>query len=126
MAALEEKQRILCVDDDLILAELCEEGLRTLDYEVIGVADAEKALQLFEESPEDFDLLIVDQIMPKVTGTALAKRALTIRPDIDVMLVTGHNGAVSEEEARIIGVKEVLMKPLTITELEAAIKRALA
>ena len=126
MAALGEKKKILCVDDDLILAELCEERLQELGYEVIGVADAERALRLFEESPKDFDLLIVDQIMPKVTGTELARKALTIRPDVSVLLVAGHEGAVSEVQARESGVKEVLVKPLTTAELAAAIERVLA
>ncbi|MGD0657553.1 MAG: response regulator [Syntrophorhabdales bacterium] len=120
-----EKRKILCVDDDLVLAELCEERLKELGYEVVGVADPEKALQLLEESPDGFDLLIVDQVMPNVTGTELAKKALLIRPDVNVLLVTGHEGAVSKEEAREAGVKEVLAKPLTRAELEAAIKRAL-
>ena len=39
MAGLAEKGRILCVDDDLVLAELCEERLRELGYEVIGESD---------------------------------------------------------------------------------------
>ncbi len=120
-----EKRKILFVDDDLILAELCEERLKELGYEVVGVADPEKALQLFEESPDGFDLLIVDQVMPNVTGTELAKKALSIRPDVNVLLVASHEGAVSKEEAREAGVKEVLAKPLTRAELEAAIKRAL-
>jgi DNA-binding response OmpR family regulator len=126
VAALGEKRKILCVDDDLILAQLCEESLQELDYEVIGVADAERALRLFEENPKDFDLLIVDQIMPKVTGTGLAREALTIRPDVSVLLVTGHEGAVSEVQAREAGVREVLVKPLTTAELAAAIERVLA
>ena len=120
-----EKRKILCVDDDLILAELCEERLKELGFEVVGVADAEKALQLFEESPDGFDLLIVDQSMPKVAGTELAKKALSIRPDVNVLLVAGHEGAISKEEAREAGVKEVVAKPLTRAEFEAAIKRAL-
>ncbi len=126
MAALREKGKILCIDDELMLAELCEERLQELGYDVIGESDAEKALHLFEKSPGGFDLLIVDHLMPKVLGTEFAKKALTIRPDINVLLVAGHEGAVSEEEAREAGVREVLAKPLTTAELEAAIKRVLA
>jgi DNA-binding response OmpR family regulator len=125
VAAPTKKRKILCVDDDLVLAELCEERLQELGYDVIGVADAEKALRLFEESPHAFDLLIVDQIMPKVSGTELAKKARSIRPDVNVLHVTGHERAVLEDEAREAGVKEVLVKPLTRGELEAAIKRVL-
>ena len=125
MAAPEEKRKILCVDDDLVLAELCEERLRELGYEVIGVADPEKALELIQKSPDGFDLLIVDQVMPTVTGTELARKALTIRPDVNVLLVASHEGAVSKEEAREAGVKEIVAKPLTKAEFEAAIRRTL-
>jgi len=125
MAGSDEKKKILCIDDELILAELCEERLQELGYDVIGESDAEKALRLFEESPDEFHLLIVDHFMPTVLGTELAKRALAIKPDINVLLVTGDKEAVSREEAREAGIKEVLTKPLTTAELEAAIQRVL-
>jgi two-component system, cell cycle sensor histidine kinase and response regulator CckA len=120
-----ERRRILCVDDELMLAELCEERLQALGYEVIGETDAQRAFWLFEENPEGFDLLILDHIMPKVSGMALAKGALALRPDLPVLLVTGHEGAVSGEEAKEAGVKEVITKPFTTPELEEAIKRVL-
>ena len=126
MATPGRRRRILCVDDDVMLAELCEERLQGLGYEVVGVADAEKALRLLEQNPGGFDLLIVDQIMPEMTGTALAKRALTIRPDLRLLLVTGSEEVVSEEDARELGVREVLVKPFTTAELEAAIERVFA
>jgi len=125
MAGSDEKKKILCIDDELILAELCEERLQELGYDVIGESDAEKALRLFEERPDEFHLLIVDHFMPTVLGTELAKRALAIKPDINVLLVTGDKEAVSREEAREAGIKEVLTKPLTTAELEAAIQRVL-
>ena len=125
MARVGEKCKILCIDDELVLAELCEERLQKLGYEVVGESDAERALQLFSENPHKFDLVIVDHIMPKVGGTEFAKKALAIRPDINVLLVTGHEGALSENEAREAGVKEVIAKPLTTAELDAAIKRIL-
>jgi two-component system, cell cycle sensor histidine kinase and response regulator CckA len=126
VATARETKKILCIDDELMLAELCEERLSELGYEVIGESDAEKALRLFEERPDEFHLLIVDHFMPKVLGLEFAKKALTVRPDINVLLVTGHDGAVSEEEAREAGIKEVLAKPLTTAELDAAIKRVLS
>ena len=120
-----EKRRILCIDDELILAELCEERLQGLGYDVVGESDAERALQLFKDNPGGFDLVIVDHVMPKVGGTEFARKALAIRPDVSVLLVTGHEGAISENEAREAGVKEIIAKPLTTAELDAAIKRVL-
>lgn len=110
MAAPEPKCKILCVDDELMLAELCEERLQALGHDVIGETDAEKALRLLEESPEGFDLLIVDHVMPRMHGIELAKRAISINPNINVLLVTGNKHTISEEEVRQAGVKEVLTK----------------
>lgn len=109
-----------------MLAELCEERLQDLGYEVIGESDPEKALQIFNENPEEFHLLIVDYEMPKVHGLEFAKKVRSIRPDIHVVLVTGRLEGIPEEAAREAGVKEVLAKPLTRAELEAAIERVLA
>ena len=120
-----EKCKILCIDDELALAELCEERLQELGYEVVGESDAERALQLLRDNPHGFDLLIVDHIMPKICGTEFAKRVLAIRPDVNVLLVTGHEGAISENEAREAGVREIIAKPLTTAELDEAIKRVL-
>jgi DNA-binding NarL/FixJ family response regulator len=64
-------------------------------------------------------------LMPGMLGLELAKKARMIRPDIHVFLVTGHDGLVSEAEAKTAGIKEILVKPLTQAELEAAIQRIL-
>jgi DNA-binding response OmpR family regulator len=119
------KREILCVDDELALAELCEERLCGLGYRVTGEADVDKALRLFESRPESFDLLIVDHLMPKMSGTELAKKALAIRPDVNILLVSGYDGEVSVAEAKETGIKEVLVKPFQTAELDAAIKRVL-
>lgn len=120
-----EQCKVLCLDDDLVLAELCEERSRDLGYEVVAESDPEKALQIFNENPEEFHLLIVDYVMPKMHGVEFAKRIRAIRSDIHVLLVTGRLEGVSEETVREAGIKEVLLKPLTRAELEAAIDRAL-
>jgi DNA-binding response OmpR family regulator len=60
--------------------------------------------------------------MPKVRGITIVKKARAIRPDINVLPVTGLEGTVSKEEARDAGVKEVLAEPLSAAELEAAIR----
>ena len=61
--------------------------------------------------------------MPKLQGTEFAKKAIAIRPDVNILLLTGHEGAISEAEAKASGIREVLAKPLTQAELEAAIRR---
>jgi len=118
-------ERILFVDDEESLVEWGQAVLGRLHYEVTAVRDSEEALALFMEDPSRFDLVITDQTMPKLAGLSLARKLLTIRPDIPIILYTGHSDAVSPEKAKKAGVKEFLMKPLARKELAEAIRRVL-
>lgn len=67
-----------------------------------------EALELFRSQPDQFDLVITDYTMPLMTGVALAKEILNIRPDAPIILCTGYNEMVSEENARLTGVREFI------------------
>ena len=89
------------------------------------LTDSAKALELFSVDPSRFDLVITDQTMPKLTGLHLAREFLKIRPDIPIILCTGHSDSVSPEKAKEVGVKEFLMKPLVKQELAQVARRVL-
>jgi CheY-like chemotaxis protein/signal transduction histidine kinase len=118
-------ERVLFVDDEQILVELgtlvCEE----LGYQVTACRSSLEALELFEDDPASFDVVLTDQTMPDLTGFELAQRMLSIRPDIPVLLTTGYSEMVDEVRAREIGIREYLMKPLTPEALAAALRRVL-
>jgi len=63
--------------------------------------------------------------MPEMTGTNLAKALLDIRPDMPVILSTGYSDQINEEMLERLGIKALLMKPITIQELSHAIRMAL-
>ena len=84
-----------------------------------------QALELFQAQPDRFDLLITDQTMPKMTGTALSKKVLESRPDIPVILCIGFSENVTEEQAKWMGRREFLLKPLSRREMALAIRRVL-
>jgi len=63
--------------------------------------------------------------MPEMTGTNLAKALLDIRPDLPVILSTGYSDQINEEMLERLGIKALLMKPITIQALSHAIRRAL-
>ncbi|OPY76432.1 MAG: Blue-light-activated protein [Syntrophorhabdus sp. PtaU1.Bin153] len=118
-------ERILFVDDEEMLAELGEAVLGSLGYSVTALTDSTEALKLFSSDPSRFDLVILDQTMPKLSGLHLAQKLLTIRNDIPVILCTGHSDSVSAEKAKKAGIKEFLMKPLEKQELADAIHKVL-
>ena len=66
----------------------------------------------FRRSPEAFDLVITDMTMPRMTGDHMAAKMMKVRPDIPVILCTGHNERITEEEVLASGIKSLLSKPI--------------
>jgi len=89
------------------------------------MTDSVEAYEAFREHPALYDLVITDQSMPRLTGIDLARKLLTIRPDIPIILSTGFTEAVSDEEAKETGIREYVMKPLEKRGLAETIRRAL-
>lgn len=81
-------ERILFVDDEEMLADLGKATLKKLGYSVTTTTDSSEALALFQNDPNQFDLVITDQSMPNISGAELSKQLLQIRPDIPIILST--------------------------------------
>ncbi|HVN24411.1 MAG TPA: PAS domain S-box protein [Syntrophorhabdales bacterium] len=122
---LREKRRILFVDDEEIVAEMGRFMLGRIGYDVVVHTDSGEALRSFTERPGEFDLVITDQTMPKMTGVVLAEKLLQIRPDIPIILCTGYSDLVSDETARAKGIKQLVMKPLARKEMAELIQKVL-
>ena len=118
-------ESILFVDDEEMLADMGGKMLERLGYKVIAVQDAGKALEIFRENPQAIDCIITDFTMPHMTGGDLTKAVLEIRPDMPVILATGFNQRISFEQAKRIGARTLLMKPMTLRDLATAVRGAL-
>jgi PAS domain S-box-containing protein len=124
-AILGSLRRVLVIDDDKIQCQTWGNALERLGYSVTLKTDSEDALSLFRSHPEQFDLVVTDQVMPGVAGLELAEEVLRARPDMPILLCTGFTDAVSEERAKALGIRELLQKPVGIRELAEAIDRTL-
>ena len=107
------KERILFIDDENMLAELGKTMLEHLGYEVTIRKNSIEALTTFQNHADQFDVVITDQTMPGMTGIDLARKILQIRPDLPIILCTGYSTLVNEEQAKAIGIKGFIMKPLS-------------
>ncbi len=116
------KERLLFVDDEATFVELGTDLLTQLGYHVTGKTDSLEALKVFSATPEAFDLLIVDLIMPQLTGISLIMRIRDIRPDIPIILCTGFSGHLDEEKVKNVGIGRVILKPLILKEIANAIR----
>jgi CheY-like chemotaxis protein len=99
--------------------------LERLGYDVVAVSNSSEALEIFNDDPEIFDLVITDQSMPGLTGIRLSTELLRIRPDIPIILCTGFSETITREIALKAGVKEFIMKPLIKREIAAVIRHVL-
>lgn len=118
-------ERILFIDDEEILAEMCKEMLEQLGYDVTATTSSIEALETFRANADKYDLIITDMTMPLMTGEKLAKEIMNIRPDIPIVICTGYSELISEESARAMGIKEYAMKPLVKRDLARIIRKAL-
>jgi PAS domain S-box-containing protein len=118
-------ERILFVDDEMHIADLGRQMLQRLGYTVIAETSSVNALALFEKDPHQFDLVITDLTMPKITGDILARRLLRLTPDLPVIMCTGYSERFSKEETTHLGIKGFLMKPMTLRDLAQMVRSVL-
>ena len=117
--------KVLFVDDAELNVILGERVLKQIGCKVMALNDSRDALDVFRAVPEKFDLVITDQTMPYLTGLDLAKKMLAIRPDIPIIMLTGHSDLVDEQRAKAAGIAKFLMKPLNMEELAQAMAEIL-
>ncbi len=116
---------VLLVDDEVALAQLGREMLTSLGYEVTLRYSSLDALEVFRKKPQEFDLVITDMTMPNMSGASLARELLIIRRDIPIVLVTGFSELINEEDAKGIGIREFLMKPVSLMTLSQTVRKVL-
>jgi PAS domain S-box-containing protein len=122
---LGQGQRVLIVDNETSLVALAEETLAELGYEPIGFSSSAAALSAFRESPRSFDIVLTDESMPELTGTALVAEITLVRADMPIVLMSGFAGAHLQESARALGVRELLQKPLQRRDIAECFGRIL-
>ncbi|MFZ0614601.1 MAG: response regulator [Desulfobacterales bacterium] len=118
-------ERILLADDEDVLTAMGKQMLEHLGYRVTVRTDSLEALKTFRSHPRDFDLIISDKTMPRMTGFELAERIKTIRPDIPIILCTGYCDEFEIERAAALGISRLIVKPLGMSELAEAVRSAL-
>jgi len=121
-----DQGHILLVDDekDLILTGCLQ--LKRVGYQVMAFSDALAAWDHFQAHVDSVDLLLTDLTMPRMTGFELARQALACKPELPVIIWSGYLEERDRTRALAMGVREYLVKPISIIELAEAVKRNLS
>lgn len=118
-------ESILFVDDEVDITELARQMLERAGYSVTTETDSREALRRFSNQPDDFDIVVTDQAMPKLYGLKLAEEILKLRPGFPIILISGFADSMTLESVQDRGISDFLMKPLVGYELVKAIRHAL-
>ncbi len=118
-------ERILLVDDEASIIAMEKQALERLGYQVTSRISSIEALEAFSANPDNFDLVITDMSMPKMSGDKLANELIRIRPDIPILLCTGFSESMTDEKIKSIGIKGFLKKPIVIKDLAQKIQKTL-
>lgn len=118
-------QRIMVVDDEASLTRMIGKSLVKLGYATETMSDPLEALAAFRMKPENYELIITDLTMPHMTGLELGAFVHNEKPQMPIALMTGFSESLTNEQLKLAGIKEVLLKPMTLQGLGRAVERLL-
>jgi len=117
-------ETILLADDEEPIRKHGKLLLEQLGYRVIQAADGEEAVQVFSESQKEIGTVILDVLMPKISGSEAMGRILTLDPRAKVILSSGFSEGSVEEYLRK-GAKDFIQKPYTAFMLAQSVRKCL-
>ena len=115
--------KILVIDDEQGIRNLLDTLLRRKGYDVVLAESGSKGLELFRR--ERPDVIVLDLIMPEMTGLAVLRQIRSLDSKKPVIVLTGAGTAEAEQQVRALGVTEYVEKEFSLHLLGDALKRLL-
>ncbi len=116
---------VLLVDDDEIVREVVARMLGELGYSVVTADNGMSALATYHQRLHEFDIVIMDLIMPEMDGRECFENLRKLNPDVKVLLSTGCGMDERVDAVMASGAQMIIRKPFDISELSAAIRATL-
>lgn len=114
---------VLIVDDEPLVLAFAEEGLKRLGYKVLTAETGKRACELYASRAEEFHCVLLDMVMPEISGLETYQKLREINPQVRVILSSGYSERRMAHQARDAGINAFLGKPYTIETLSLALKR---
>ncbi len=115
--------QILVVDDEVRIREGCQMVLSELGFEVAIASDGEEGLRMIEE--RYFDIILLDLMMPTISGFDVLSRVRDLHPDTVVIVITGYATIEHSIEAMKKGAFDFIPKPFNPEQLRAVVAKAI-
>jgi CheY-like chemotaxis protein len=124
MSSVEEKARILVIDDEEIVHASLKKILTRAGHEIQSVYSAKDGLEQLNQS--HFDLIIVDLMMPEMNGIQFLEELRNRDCRLPILMITGYPTITTAVQALRLGAKDYIAKPFTRKELLSPVHRALS
>lgn len=119
----EGQGRVLVVDDEPRVLQFLEKGLTRLGYEVLTAESGRKACEIYSSKSNDINCVLLDLIMPGLSGLETYARLKDINPGVRVILSSGYSSGQIRREATETASSEFLEKPFTLEELARVLQK---
>jgi PAS domain S-box-containing protein len=120
-----DQVNILVIDDEQIMRDGCSRILSKNAWNVISAENGQKGLDEIQASPGKFDLVLLDLMMPGMSGMEVLDHVRTVDPNLLVIVITGYATVESAVEAMKKGAYDFVPKPFTPDQLRIIVRRAL-
>ena len=122
---LKGTETVLLVDDEEIILDIGRDLLKAMGCKALTARGGREAIELYQKNQDEIDIVILDMIMPNMSGGEVYDRMKEINPDIKVLLSSGYS--INDQATDILsrGCNGFIQKPFTINELSAAIRQIL-
>jgi len=118
-------ETILLVDDEASIIELCSEMLTSLGYKVLQADNGEDALKIYGQRGGSIDLVILDMMMPGLSGAETFDALKSVNPEVKVVLSTGYSISDEADKIKDKGCAALIQKPFYIQDLSRKIREVL-
>jgi PAS domain S-box-containing protein len=119
------KERIMLVDDEVSLVNMGQKMLGQLGYDIVAIEHSDKALSIFREDPDSFQLIITDLTMPGLTGIQLAAEIKKIKPELPIILCTGFSKELNRSDLKDLGISDLLLKPYDMGKIATMVRQVI-
>ncbi|MGB7567721.1 MAG: response regulator [Chitinivibrionales bacterium] len=109
--------RVLVIDNDATICEILKYVLQNAGCQVTTNTNPLKAIEAYRKHADDFDLVLIDMLMPECNGFECFRRLKELHPSIKALLVSGLNELVDEKRLSEIGILGSITKPFNIRSL---------
>ena len=120
-----DQVNILVIDDEQIMRDGCSRILSKDGWSVITAENGKQGLEEIQSHPENIDVILLDLMMPGMSGMEVLDQVRTIDPNLLVIVITGYATVESAVEAMKKGAYDFIPKPFTPDQLRIVVRRAL-